>query len=84
LRKLEDELLSFNPIMKQYKIEVVKEGILGTLFLGSSKLPIKKMEEVMNEYGKDGWDVSFQVIEKARMWLFWQREAVIITFVKDI
>ncbi len=84
MRKLEDELLSFNPIMKQYKIEVVKEGILGTLFLGSSKLPIKKMEEVMNEYGKDGWDVSFQVIEKARMWLFWQREAVIITFVKDI
>jgi len=84
LRKPQDELLSFNPIMKQYKIEVVKEGILGTLFLGSSKLPIKKMEEVMNEYGKDGWDVSFQVIEKARMWLFWQREAVIITFVKDI
>ena len=84
MRKLEDELLSFNPIMKQYKIEVVKEGILGTLFLGSSKLPIKKMEEVMNKYGKDGWDVSFQVIEKARMWLFWQREAVIITFVKDI
>jgi len=57
---------------------------LGTLFLGSSKLPIKKIEEVMNEYGKDGWDVSFQVIEKSRMWLFWEREALIITFVKDI
>ena len=69
---------------KQYKVEVVKEGVLGTLFLGSSKLPIKKIEEVMNEYGKDGWDVSFQVIEKSRMWLFWEREALIITFVKDI
>ena len=31
---------------KQYKVEVVKEGVLGTLFLGSSKLPIKKIEEV--------------------------------------
>lgn len=70
--------------MKQYKVEVVKEGVLGTLFFGSSKLPIKKMEEVMNIYGKDGWEVSFQVIEKARMFLFWQREAIIITFVKDI
>ena len=70
--------------MKQYKVEVIKEGVLGTLFLGSSKLPIKKIEEVMNEYGKDGWDVSFQVIEKSRMWLFWEREALIITFVKDI
>ena len=69
---------------KQYKVEVVKEGVLGTLFLGSSKLPINKIEEVMNEYGKDGWDVSFQVIEKSRMWLFWEREALIITFVKDI
>lgn len=69
---------------KQYKVEVVKEGVLGTLFLGSSKLPIKKIEEVMNEYGNDGWDVSFQVIEKSRMWLFWEREALIITFVKDI
>ena len=69
---------------KQYKVEVVKEGVLGTLFLGASKLPIKKIEEVMNEYGKDGWDVSFQVIEKSRMWLFWEREALIITFVKDI
>ena len=67
---------------KQYKVEVVKEGVLGTLFLGSSKLPIKKIEELMNEYGKDGWDVSFQVIEKSRMWLFWEREALIITFVK--
>jgi len=70
--------------VKQYKVEVVKEGVLGTLFFGSSKLPIKKMEEVMNIYGKDGWEVSFQVIEKARMFLFWQREAIIITFVKDI
>ena len=70
--------------MKQYKVKVVKEGVLGTLFFGSSKLPIKKMEEVMNIYGKDGWEVSFQVIEKARMFLFWQREAIIITFVKDI
>lgn len=70
--------------MKQYKVEVIKEGVLGTLFLGSSKLPVKKIEEVMNQYGKDGWDVSFQVIEKSRMWLFWEREALIVTFVKDI
>ena len=70
--------------MKKYKVEVIKEGVLGTLFLGSSKLPVKKIEEVMNQYGKDGWDVSFQVIEKSRMWLFWEREALIVTFVKDI
>ena len=49
--------------MKQYKVEIIKEGVLGTLFFGSSKLPLKKMEQVMNDYGKNGWDVSFQIIE---------------------
>jgi len=29
---------------KQFKIEVVKQGALGTLFLGASKLPVRKME----------------------------------------
>ena len=52
---------------KEYKGEVVKEGALGTIFLGSSKMPLKKMEEVMNKYGEDGWDVEFQLVEKRRL-----------------
>ena len=28
----------------------------------------------------DGWDVTFQVIEKRRLLLFWSREAAVITF----
>ena len=68
--------------MKKFKIEVVKEGALGTLFVGASKLPIKKMEEILNRYGADGWDMDFMVIEQHRMFLFWKREAAIITFSK--
>jgi hypothetical protein len=34
----------------------------------------------MNKYGNDGWDVTFQVIEKRRLLLFWTREAAVITF----
>ena len=48
--------------MKQYKVEVIKEGVLGTLFLGSSKLPVKKIEEVMNKYGKDGKIAALQIL----------------------
>ena len=33
---------------KEFKIEVVTEGALGTIFLGASSLPIKKMEALMN------------------------------------
>ena len=65
---------------KQYKVEIIKEGALGTLFFASSKLPLDKMEKMMNKYGAEGWSMCFQMIEKKRFLLFWQREAVIITF----
>ena len=69
---------------KQFKIEVVTEGLLGSLFLGASKLPIEKMEAVMNQYGRQGWDVTFMLIEKKRLLLFWEREAAIITFGRSV
>ena len=67
-----------------YKVEVVSEGAIGTVLLGASKLPVKKMEQVMNQYGYQGWTVSFMLIEKKRFLLFWQREAAVITFEKPI
>jgi len=64
----------------EFKIEIVKEGALSSMLFGSSKLPINKAEKLMNEYGNNGWEVSFQIIEKHRLFLFWTREALIITF----
>ena len=69
---------------KEYKVEVIKESALSSLFLGASKMPVRKMEAVMNQYGQEGWEVSFQVIEQHRLFLFWTREAVVITFVRNI
>ena len=69
---------------KEYKVEIVKEGALITVLFGSSKLPLQKMTDVMNAYGKEGWDISFQLIEKHRLLLFWSREAVIITFSRSL
>tara|TARA_B100000242_G_C43007296_1_gene468192 strand:- start:1125 stop:1349 length:225 start_codon:yes stop_codon:yes gene_type:complete len=72
------------PMKKEYKVAVIKESALSSLFLGTSKMPIKKMEAVMNKYGQEGWEVSFQVIEQHRLFLFWRREAVVITFVRNL
>ena len=69
---------------KQYKVEVVVEGALGTLFLGASSLPIDKMEEVMNEYGAKGWNMDFMLVEHKRFMLFWDREAAILTFSREM
>jgi hypothetical protein len=69
--------------MKEFRVEVITEGALGTLFLGASKLPVQRMESVMNRYGAEGWDVSFMLVEQKRFLLFWQREAAIITFSRE-
>ena len=71
-------------MQKQYKVEVVVEGALGTLFLGASSLPIERMEEVMNEYGAKGWNMDFMLVEHKRFMLFWDREAAIITFSREM
>lgn len=65
---------------KEFKVEIVKEGALSSMLLSSSKLPLAKAEKIMNNYGNNGWEVAFQIIEKHRLFLFWSREALIITF----
>lgn len=64
---------------REYKVEIVAEGGCGTIFLGASGLPIKKLENVLNREAADGWQLAFQVIEQKRFWLFWTRETVILT-----
>jgi Domain of unknown function (DUF4177) len=41
------------------------------------------MQETMNRLGADGWNVHFIVVERKRMWLFWAREAAIVTFSRE-
>jgi hypothetical protein len=65
---------------KEYKVMHIAEGGCGTIFLGASGLPLKKLEATMNEQAAQGWQVVFQVIEQKRFMLFWSREAAIVTF----
>lgn len=63
----------------EYKVLEISEGGCGTILLGSSALPLKKIETVLNRQAQDGWKVVFQVIEKKRFLLFWARESMIVT-----
>lgn len=67
---------------REYKVLEVSEGALGTLFLGASGMPLKKLETTLNEQASDGWQLVFQVVERRRFWLFWSRESVIITLAR--
>ena len=63
----------------EYKVIYVVEGGCGTIILGSSGIPVKKMETELNKLSSSGWKVVFQVIEQKMFFLFWKREAVVIT-----
>jgi len=66
----------------EYKVVHIVEGGCGTVFLGSSGLPLQKLEATLNSLVADGWQVVFQVVEKKRFLLFWNREALIVTLGK--
>jgi len=68
---------------REYKVIHVVEGGLGTIFLGASGIPIKRLEVELNKQATEGWQVVFQVIEQKRFWLFWSREAVILTLGRE-
>ena len=69
---------------KEYKVVSVSEGALGTIIAGASKLPLAKMESVMNQYGREGWNMDFMVIEHKRFVLFWERESAVLTFSRQL
>lgn len=67
-----------------YEVFKVTEGALGTLLLGSSGVPLKRLSAELNRWSVDGWALAFQVIESRRFMLFWHREAVIVTMQKPM
>lgn len=67
---------------RQYKVISISEGGCGTVLLGAAAVPIKKLEEALNQEAAAGWQLHFMVIEHRRFLLFWTRETVIITLVR--
>jgi hypothetical protein len=63
----------------EYKVIRIAEGACGTILLGASAIPTKKLETQLNKEAADGWEVVFQIIENKRLLLFFNREALVIT-----
>ena len=59
----------------EYKVVVYREGMLGSLFLGGSKVDPVKFTDFLNLNGEEGWEVVTMEREIRRMLLFFSREA---------
>lgn len=66
----------------EYKVAIYREGMLGSLFLGSSKVDPIKFSEFLNRNGDDGWEVITMEREIRRMLLFFSREAFLVVMKK--
>lgn len=62
----------------EYKVAIYRESMLGSLFLGGSKVDPMKFSEFLNANGQEGWEVITMEREIRRMLLFFSREAFLV------
>ncbi|MDY0028759.1 MAG: DUF4177 domain-containing protein [Pseudobdellovibrionaceae bacterium] len=68
----------------EYKTIIYKEGLIGSLLLGESKVDPENLTESLNQYGRQGWRVRTMERENRRTLLFFNREAFLIVLEREI
>lgn len=68
----------------EYKVTIYRESMLGSLFLGGSKVDPVKFSEFLNKNGAEGWEVKTMERESRRMLLFFEREAFLVVMQREI
>lgn len=68
----------------EYKVVVYRESMLGSLFLGGSKVDPLKFTEFLNRSGAEGWEVKTMERESRRMLLFFDREAFLVLLQREL
>ena len=64
--------------LMEYKVVVYREGMLGSLLLGSSKVDPVRFTDFLNSNADKGWRVVTMEKDVRRMLLFWKREAYLV------
>lgn len=70
--------------MKQYKVVIYQEGMLGSLFLGNSKVDPERFSEFLNKNAAQGWRVVTMEKDVRRMLLLWSREAYLVIMEREV
>ncbi|PZO83397.1 MAG: DUF4177 domain-containing protein [Micavibrio aeruginosavorus] len=68
---------------REYKVVLYREGMLGSLFLGSSKVDPIRFTEFLNRNADEGWRVVTMEKESRRMLLFFEREAFLVVMERE-
>ncbi|MEM7651050.1 MAG: DUF4177 domain-containing protein [Pseudomonadota bacterium] len=68
----------------EYKVTIYRENMLGSLFLGGSKVDPVRFSEFLNKNGEEGWEVKTMEREDRRMLLFFNREAFLVVMQREV
>lgn len=63
------------PQTHEYKVAIYREPLLGSIFLGGSRVDPMRYTEFLNKNAADGWKVVTMERETRRELLFFKREA---------
>lgn len=70
--------------MKEYKIWIYQEWALGSLFLAGGKVDPIRFTAFLNAHAKEWYRVVTIEREMRRMFLFFQREAMVVVFEREV
>jgi len=69
--------------MKEYKVVIYREPLLGSIFLGGSKVDPVRYTQFLNTHAKEGWRVITMERESRRELLLFKREAFLTILERD-
>jgi Domain of unknown function (DUF4177) len=69
--------------MKEYKVVVYQEGMLGSMLLGASKVDPERFSQFLNKNAAEGWRVVTMEKDIRRMLLLWTREAYLVVMERE-
>jgi Domain of unknown function (DUF4177) len=69
--------------MKEYKVVIYREPLLGSIFLGGSRVNPERYTDFLNRNAQQGWRVVTMERELRRELLFFKREAFLTILERD-
>ena len=70
--------------MKSYKVVVYKEGLIGSLLLGASRVDPIRFSDFLNQNAAEGWEVVTMDKDIRRELLFFKRESYVVIMTKSL
>lgn len=68
----------------EYKVVIYREALLGSIFLGGSRVNPVRYSEFLNKNAEDGWRVKTMEREIRREFIFFKREAFVTILERKI